>query len=57
MLVYCILKKTLNGNPNLTYEEQTNKQTNKVKNKKKHIYIYVYTCENKLEQRRIKQKN
>ena len=60
MLVYCILKKTLNGNPNLTYEEQTNKQTNKVKNKKKtyiYIYIYVYTCENKLEQRRIKQKN
>ena len=42
MLVYCILKKTLNGNPNLTYEEQTNKQTNKVKNKKKHIYIYMY---------------
>ena len=41
MLVYCILKKTLNGNPNLTYEEQTNKQTNKVKNKK-NIYIYIY---------------
>ena len=44
MLVYCILKKTLNGNPNLTYEEQSNKQTNKVKNKKKHIYIYIYIC-------------
>ena len=52
MLVYGILKKTLKANPNLTYEEQTNKQT---KQKKK--YIYIYTCENKLEQRRIKQKN
>ena len=47
MLVYGILKKTLKGNPNLTYEEQTNKKQSKKK----------YTCENKLEQRRIKQKN
>ena len=51
MLVYGILKKTLKANPNLTYEEQTNKQT------KQNIYIYIYTFENKLEQRRIKQKN
>ena len=53
MLVYGILKKTLKANPNLTYEEQTNKQTKQKKKKN----IYIYTCENKLEQRRIKQKN
>ena len=37
MLVYGIFKKTLKANPNLTYEEQTNKQS-----KKKKIYIYIY---------------
>ena len=35
MLVYGILKKTLKGNPNLTYEEQTNK-----KQSKKKIYMW-----------------
>ena len=40
MLVYGILKKTLKANPNLTYEEQTNKQTKQ--KKKKNIYIYIH---------------